>query len=197
MGTIFVHLLVRSCYLYFWPHLPYPCGSWAVFDSSFPFVWPMWYKVLARLWSWHVPSWQPRWGARRGRSFTAMLWKTKRGKIEFRLIIQTQFQSRCWPVSILHPSLKTVLGYKVEKKAIPCTFWLTATFMLLRTCASVHLDLDVCLLNEMGWSSVSAHSAPVFPFSPPKPGQRLTCESIREKVFINTGILQNTIHITL
>lgn len=70
--------LVHSCCHSSWPYLPYPCGSLAFFDSSFPFVLLMWYKVLARLWSWHVPSWQPRWGARRGRNFTAMLPMMKR-----------------------------------------------------------------------------------------------------------------------
>jgi len=45
----------------------------AFLDLSVPFFFLILYKVLARLCSWHVPSWHPRWGARRRRNLTAML----------------------------------------------------------------------------------------------------------------------------
>lgn len=67
--------------------------------------------------------------------------------------------SSIFPTLILHPCLKTALGYKIEKRqvlsTIPCASVLSNSqqllcCMLLCTCVSVHLGLDVCLLNEMG-----------------------------------------------
>lgn len=55
-------LLVHSwCFnLLLGPYLPYPCGSLVLLDCSLPSILLMWYRVLARMCSWQVPSLQPR-----------------------------------------------------------------------------------------------------------------------------------------
>lgn len=97
-------VLVHNCSHSSWPYLPNPCGSLALFDSSFPLVLLMWYKVLARLWSWHVPSWQPRWEARRGRNFSAILQEKEGRKFKF-----GAFQTS-------HTFTKVVSGFQVNCK---------------------------------------------------------------------------------